>query len=209
MSDIGEYTIILFDNNIYELKEILEISLNVIFFHRNLSNNIYEDVQSKIADITYVKLKNETLSKEIIDLINEMENNFTNESNLYGYNLTLSFFEKYENSKISEIPWEKWNFITVLNKKGELEEKNGIKADKSNSNINKGNKVRDYIFKIIDKLNDKKNCMPCVNLKDKNLINETFEHSFKTEKIKNKEQYFSLFNYYMKNNQEDIIVINF
>ena len=43
MSEAGEYTIIMFNNNLSELKEILEISLNIIFFHRNLSNNNCED----------------------------------------------------------------------------------------------------------------------------------------------------------------------
>ena len=64
------------------------------------------------------------------------------------------------------------------------------------------------MFKIIEKLNDKDNYMPIVNLNDKSLKNETFSHKFEKEKIQNKEQYLSLFNTYMQKNQENIIVIN-
>ena len=51
MSDIAEYTIILFENDISELKEILEMFLNLILFHRNLSNNDYEDAQGILTNI--------------------------------------------------------------------------------------------------------------------------------------------------------------
>ena len=204
MSNIAEYTIILFEREITELKEILEMVLNLIFFHRNLSDNNYEDVQSKLSNITYVKLKNETLSKEIINIINEIENNFKNEKELYGFNLTLNFFDKIEKK---ENPWEKWNFISVLVKKEDSEKKNNIKDEKK-TDIDKENKVREFIFKIIEKLNDKGNYMPSVNLNDNNLKNETFSHTFKTEKILNNKQYLSLFNNYIQKNQEDVIVIN-
>ena len=64
------------------------------------------------------------------------------------------------------------------------------------------------MFKLIEKLNDKGNHMPIVDLNDNNLKNETFLHKFKTEKVQNKEEYLSLFNKYMQKNQDDIIVIN-
>ena len=205
MSDIAEYTIILFENDISELKEILEMFLNLILFHRNLSNNDYEDAQGILTNITYVKLKNETLNQEIMNIINEIEKLFSKEPKLYGYNLSLSFFEKSEKK---ENPWEKWNFISIFDKKEELSKKNEIKNDKSDSDSDKENKIREYMFKIIEKLNDKGNYMPIVNLSDKNLKNETFSHKFEKEKIQNKEQYLSLFNTYMQKNQENIIVIN-
>ena len=208
MSEIGEYTIILFENNISDLKEILEISLNIIFFHRNLSNINYIDAQSKFTNITYVKLKNENLSNEISNIINELEVNLKKDK-LYGYQLTLSFFEIKEKNKNMENPWEKWNFLLIKSKNEEdKEKKNEIKDNETDSDIDKENKVREYIFKIIEKLNDKGNYMPNVNLDDKNLKDETFLHNFKTEKIENKEKYLSLFNHYLKKNQENIIVIN-
>ena len=208
MSEIGEYTIILFENNISDLKEILEISLNIIFFHRNLSNINYIDAQSKFTNITYVKLKNENLSNEISNIINELEVNLKKDK-LYGYQLTLSFFEIKEKNKNMENPWEKWNFLLIKSKNEEdKEKKNEIKDNKTDSDIDKENKVREYIFKIIEKLNDKGNYMPNVNLDDKNLKDETFLHNFKTEKIENKEKYLSLFNHYLKKNQKNIIVIN-
>ena len=70
MSDCGEYTIILYEDDIPQIKEIFEISLNIIFFHRYLGNNDYEDVQSKLNKISYVKLKNEKLTKDINNIIN-------------------------------------------------------------------------------------------------------------------------------------------
>ena len=207
MSEIGEYTIILYETDISELKEILEITLNIIFFHRNLSNNNYEDVQSKFTDIAYVKLKDEKISKEIFNLINEIEKNLKQEPKLYGFNLTLNFFEKSEKNKNLEIPWEKWNFILVITKNED--ETNESKTDsKTDSDIDKENIIREYIFKIIEKLNDKENYMPSINFEDKNLKEETFWHNFKKEKINNKEKYFSLFNDFMKKNQENIIIIN-
>ena len=105
-----------------------------------------------------------------------------------------------------ENPWENWNFLLITSK-NEVG-KNEIKDNKTDSDIDKENKVREYIFKIIEKLNDKGNYMPNVNLDDKNLKNETFWHDFKSEKIENNEKYFSLFNHYMKKSQENIIVIN-
>ena len=209
MSEIGEYTIILFENNISDLKEILEISLNIIFFHRNLSNIDYLDVQSKFTNITYVKLKSENISNEISTIINQLEINLKKEPKLYGYKLTLNFYEKNEKNKNMENPWERWNFILITSKNEvDKEEKKEINDNKTDSDIDKENKVREYIFKLIEKLNDKGNYMPNVNLDDKNLKDETFLHNFKMEKIEKKEKYLSLFNNYMKKNQENIIVIN-
>ena len=204
MSEIGEYTLILFEDDILELKELLEMSLNIIFFHRNLSNNNYEDAQSKLTNITYVKLTNETLSKEIIKIINDIENNFKNDSQIYGQILTFSFFEKVEKK---DNPWEKWNFILVFSKKEIAKKKDELIVDEENKEFDKENKIREYIFKIIEKLNDKGNYMPSVNLNDKNLENETFLHKYETKKIKNEEEYLSLFNNYMQKSQDDIIII--
>ena len=204
MSEIGEYTLILFEDDILELKELLEMSLNIIFFHRNLSNNNYEDAQSKLTNITYVKLTNETLSKEIIKIINDLENNFKNDSQIYGQILTLSFFDKIEKK---DNPWEKWNFILVLSKKEITKKKDELIVDEENKEFDKENKIREYIFKIIEKLNDKGNYMPSVNLNDKNLENETFLHKYDTKEIKNEEEYLSLFNNYMQKSQDDIIII--
>ena len=204
MSEIGEYTLILFEDDILELRELLEMSLNIIFFHRNLSNNNYEDAQSKLTNITYVKLTNETLSKEIIKITNDLVNNFKNDSQIYGQILTLSFFEKAE-KKYN--PWEKWNFILVLSKKEITKKKDELIVDEENKEFDKENKIREYIFKIIEKLNDKGNYMPSVNLNDKNLENETFLHKYDTKEIKNEEEYLSLFNNYMQKSQDDIIII--
>ena len=131
MSDVAEYTIILFESDIPELKEILEMSLNLIFFHRNLSNNDLEDAQGKLTNITYVKLKNEDLCQEITNTINELEKIFSQEPKLYGYNISLSFFEKTEKR---DNPWERWNFISVMDKKEDLSKKSEVKDNTTNRN---------------------------------------------------------------------------
>ena len=96
--------------------------------------------------ITYVKLKDDNISKEITNIINELETNLKKESKLYGYQLTLSFYEKKEKNKNLENPWENWNFLLITSK-NEVG-KNEIKDNKTDSDIDKENKVREYIFKI-------------------------------------------------------------
>ena len=209
MSDIGEYIIISFENNISELKEILEITLSIIFFHRNLSNEKFEDGKGILTNISYVKINNEKLSKEITNILNELETNFKEENKLYGYQITLNFFEKLEKNKSSEKPWETWNLISILVKKEDLKEKNEINEENSNSSyLDKENNLRENIFKIIDKLNDKGNYMPKINIDDKNSEEETFIHNFIIYKIYSKEEYLSKFDNYVKKNQENVIIIN-
>ena len=205
MSKYGEYTIISFENEILQIQEILDISLNVIFFHRYLGNNDYEDVQSKPSNISYVKLKNEKLSNKILKILNEIENNFKKNIKQYGQRLILKFYEKEKNQKELKTPWEIWNFILILSNKEDLKEKkdiNNIEED------DKENHIREYIFKIIEKLNDKGNCMPNINIEDESLKEETFFYDIQIEQIPNKEDYLSLFNNFVKKNQENIIVIN-
>ena len=205
MSKYGEYTIISFENEILQIQEILDISLNVIFFHRYLGNNDYEDVQSKPSNISYVKLKNEKLSNKILKILNEIENNFKKNIKQYGQRLILKFYEKEKNQKELETPWEIWNFILILSNKEDLKEKkdiNNIEED------DKENHIREYIFKIIEKLNDKGNYMPNINIEDESLKEETFFYDIQIEQIPNKEDYLSLFNNFVKKNQENIIVIN-
>ena len=205
MSKYGEYTIISFEDEILQIKEILDISLNIIFFHRYLGNNDYEDVQSKPNNISYVKLKNEILSNKILKTINEIENNFKINKNQYGQRLILKFFEKEKNQKELKIPWEMWNFILILSNKENLKEKKELYNKEEND---KENKIREYIFKIIEKLNDKENYMPNINIEDESLKEETFFYDIQIEGIPKKEDYLSLFNNFVQKNQENIIVIN-
>ena len=206
MEDFGEYTIILSQKDLSEMKEILEISLNIIFFHRNLSSNNCEDTTGKLINISYAKLKSQKLSKEISNILDTLEKNLNLENNLYGCQITLNFYEKSEKNKNFENPWEKWIFISNLVKGEVLKEKND--SNSNSSCLDKENIIREYIFKIIDKLNDKENYMPKITFDDKNSEEETFSHNFKIDTIETEEEYLALFNNYVKKNKENVIIIN-
>ena len=147
----GEYTIIYSEDDICQIKEILEISLNIIFFHRYLGSQNFEDVQSKLNNISYVKIKNEKLSKDLISIINTTENNLKNNNNQYAQKLTLSFYQNKNDKKGGNKPWEIWNFILRYSKKEDLKEKNELEKKKK---CDEADKIREYIFKVIEKLND-------------------------------------------------------
>ena len=208
MSNYGEYTIIYFEEDILQIKEILEIILNIIFFHRYLTCKYFEDVQSKLNNISYVKIKNEKITKDLINNINEIENNFQQNLNQYAQRLTLRFYEKEKNKKEEKNPWEIWNFILILSKKENLIEKKDLKNKKEEIEDYKENKIRKFIFKIIEKLNDKNNYMPNITLNENSLSNETFAYDIQIENISNKEDYLTLFNLFVKKNQENVIIID-
>ena len=208
MSTHGEYTIISNEDEIMQIRENLEISLNIIFFHRYLGNNNYEDVQSNINKISYVKLKNEKLSKENDNIINEIENNFKNNNKDFGQQLTLSFYDKNENKKELKNPWEIWNFILILSKNEDLKNKEDLNDKKEISNDDRENKMKKYNFNIIEKLNDKDDYMPNVIIDDKSLNEETFPFDLKINKILTKENYLSIFDHFVKKDKSNIIVIN-
>ena len=205
MSNYGEYTIIYFEEDLLQIKELLEIFLNIIFFHRYLSSKYFEDVQSKLNNISYVKIKNEKLSKDLINNINEIENNFKHNLNQYAQRLTLRFYEKENIKKEVNNPWEIWNFILILAKKEENKELNNKKEEVEDD---RENKIRKFIFKIIEKLNDKNNYMPNINLNENSLSEEAFTYDFQIENISTKEDYLTLFNLLVKKNQENVIIID-
>ena len=200
MSNYGEYTIISNEDEISQIKEIMEISLNIIFFHRFLGSNDYEDVQSNLNKISYVKIKNEKLSHKINDIITQIENNFKNNFNEYAQQLILSFYNKDEANKEGKTPWEIWNFILVLSKK-----KEGANNENKINEDDNENKIREYIFKIIEKLNDKEDYMPNIDLDNEWLNEETFPYDFKINKIMSKE---IIYDHFVKKNNSNIIVIN-
>ena len=201
MSGCGEYTIICFEEKILQIKEILEISLNTIFFHRYLGSEKFDDVKTNLNNIYYVKLKSENLSNSINNILNEIENNYKDKNN-YGQKLSLSFYEKGKN------PWEKWNFILIFSKKEDSKQKEELNSKSEELEDDKGNKIREFIFKIIEKLNDKGNFMPNINLDDNSIKDETFLYNISIEKIATKEDYRSLYFNLVENNQENIIKID-
>ena len=130
------YMIPLFEGELNQIKDFIEIALNVTFFHRLLSEKEFEDVTSELSGISYVKVKNGNVNKLIKNTISQIENNF---GKINKQKIILNFYsEKIDNNNL----FESWNFLLILNKEKKENNKEQIE-----------NKMRKYIFKIIENLN--------------------------------------------------------
>ena len=139
MLNKDNHIIPLFEGELNQIKDFIEIALNITFFHRLLSENEFEDVTSELSDISYVKVKNENANKLIKNTISQIENNF---EKINRQKLILNFYsEKIDTNNL----FESWNFLLILNR-----EKKEIKKEEIED------KMRKYIFKIIENLNDNK-----------------------------------------------------
>ena len=139
MLNKDNHIIPLFEGELNQIKDFIEIALNITFFHRLLSENEFEDVTSELSDISYVKVKNENANKLIKNTISQIENNF---EKINIKKLILNFYsEKIDTNNL----FESWNFLLILNR-----EKKEIKKEEIED------KMRKYIFKIIENLNDNK-----------------------------------------------------
>ena len=139
MLNKDNHIIPLFEGELNQIKDFIEIALNITFFHRLLSENEFEDVTSELSDISYVKVKNENANKLIKNTISQIENNF---EKINKQKLILNFYsEKIDTNNL----FESWNFLLILNR-----EKKEIKKEEIED------KMRKYIFKIIENLNDNK-----------------------------------------------------
>jgi len=152
MSNIGNHSLPIFEDNLPTIKEYLKIALNTVFFHRWLNNNNYIEEKSIINNISYIKINDESLQKEINNKLSQIDNYSNNSINLQ---ITLSFFTKintqfYLFSKNDGL-WEKWNFLISI----------------SNDNTpDKEGKIRTYITKLLEELNRGNDFMPDLELDD-------------------------------------------
>ena len=74
MSNFGNHTITIFEDDLYTVKEYLKIALNTVFYHRWLKNNDYTEEESSINNIYYLKINKKSLQEEIKELLKKIEN---------------------------------------------------------------------------------------------------------------------------------------
>ena len=89
MSNIGMHTMGIFEDDLLTVKECLKLALYTIFYHRWLNNNNYTDEESNISNISYKKINNDLLEKEINNLFDLIDKNSTTNHKLQ---ITLSFY---------------------------------------------------------------------------------------------------------------------
>ena len=155
---VTDHTLEIFEDDVMTIKEYLKISLYIIFFHRWLNNNNYTDQESSINNISYKKIQNDLLGKEINNLLNNVDSYSENYNKLQ---ITVNIYTKETRSYFfytkKEGLWEKWNFLIKIN---------------NNGSIDKEDKVRKYISKVIRELNVNLNNMPDIDLDDFENIND-------------------------------------
>ena len=153
MANFGNHTIPIFQDDILTVKEYLTIAINVIFYHRWLNNNNYIEEQSNInKNISYIKIKDDSLDKEINNLLSQIDNYFPNQNK---FQITLNFYSRlvpqlYFFTKLEGL-WEKWNFLIKIS---------------DNNSTDKESKIRKFISTIIKELNSGKDFMPDIELND-------------------------------------------
>ena len=179
MSDCAEYTIS-FEDEILEIKEILELSLNIIFFHRYLGNNNYEETQSKLNNISYVKVKNQKLSNEL----KQNNNNINELSNSNDLMISLANNAIYNNTNNIAIYNKKQNFLIPKDKIKDNENGSKKLGDLKNLFFHESDKLNNAYFQFSHQLKE------FLNQKRK-----TFKIEILNEKIISK--YISFYNYCM------------
>ena len=154
MANFGSHTIPIFQDDISTVKEYLRIAINVVFYHRWFNNNNNYEEESNISkNISYMKIKDESLEKEIESLLKQIDgyisyqNKFQITLNFYTKLITqLYFFQRPEGL------WERWNFLVTVSD--------------SNNTQDKESKIRKFISAIIKELNIGKDFMPDIKLND-------------------------------------------
>ena len=179
MSNIDNHIVGIFQDDLETVKEFLKIAINTIIFNRWLNNTNYICEKSIIKDISYMKIEDASVEKDIDNILNDIsyysKNHQKFQINLEFYTRNKGFFLGFFQKKES---WEKWNILVIV-------------SDKSSENKEK--KMRTFISMIIKKLNTDKDFMPEVDLEefgnignneiqnDKNCTNFPYELSFNKE----------------------------
>ena len=179
MSNIDNHIIGIFQDDLETVKEFLKIAINTIIFNRWLNNTNYICEKSIIKDISYMKIEDASVEKDVDNILNDIsyysKNHQKFQINLEFYTRNKGFFLGFFQKKES---WEKWNILVIV-------------SDKSSENKEK--KMRTFISMIIKKLNTDKDFMPEVDLEefgnignneiqnDKNCTNFPYELSLNKE----------------------------
>ena len=152
MSNFGNHTLPIFEDDLETIKEYIKIAFNIIFFHRWLNNNNYTEENSIIKNISYMRIKDDSLEKKIDDTLSKITSFSTKSQklqislNFYTNESTHMFFLKRK-----EGLWEKWTFLVTFSNK---------------SSIDKEYKIRKYLSNVIKELNSDKDFMPDLDLND-------------------------------------------
>ena len=169
MSNVGNHTISIFEDDLETIKEFIKISFNTIFYHRWLNNTNYIEEESNIKNISYMKINEKSLEDKINDILKQIENKSKSNNK---FQITINFYTKksytfyfYENL---EGLWETWSFL--------------IKISDDSSN-DKEKKIRKYISNILKELNKEPNFMPDINLDLNEIENNNNNNSNKTDEL--------------------------
>jgi hypothetical protein len=167
MANFGDYQIPHFEDDLITINEFLRIVLNTIFFHRWIGETNFEDCDSIIPNITYVKIKNENLQKTIESKISLLEKNIIKTQHAQ---VILNFYEKkvkkfFLYDELSN-NWESWKFLFILKK----EQKKSSNNDNENENEN-------------DNDNDNRNNNPLANSTDKLKSSQNHNNEIEEEKL--------------------------
>lgn len=117
-----------------------------------------------------IKLKNPELDKTIESNISLLEKNLIKFGKIQ---VILNFYQKkvqkfYIMQELVNL-WESWKFIFVLKKDSDAQ------LPELNSSKQKENKIREFIFLVLEKMNDKYDFMPDFDIEEQNkLPSETF-----------------------------------
>ena len=182
MANYGKYSIPLLEEDLPTIKEFFRIALNTLFFHRWIGETNFEDSESIIPNITYIKLKNDALQKEIEKNVNLLETKISESKRV---EVKVNFYtEKKINWMFREELdklWESWTFVFLLKNKSENENDNNNNNEEEDEENSKENLIRKYLFIILQKLNDKIDFMPNLNNNNNNnkLEQETINKNFR------------------------------
>ena len=153
MSHFDTHVIGIFQDDIETVKEFLKIAFNTIFFNRLLNNNNYICESSAIKNISYMKIEDDSLQKDIGNKIDEI----SSLSKYYQkFQINLEFYTPYQGGffgffKKKGNCWEQWNILVIITDKGSQD---------------KENNMRKFISMILNEINTNKDFMPDINLEN-------------------------------------------
>ena len=179
MSNFDSHIVGIFQDDLETVKEFVKIAINTIIFNRWLTNANYVCEKSDIKDISYMKIDDPSVEKDIENILYNLSyysktcQKFQIDLDFYTKNkgLFLGFFQKKET-------WEKWNILVTV-------------SDKSSEN--KEEKVRKSLSRLIRELNSDRDFMPDVdleefeNMEDDNNKNDKSSYNFPYELTINKD----------------------
>ena len=159
MSHYDSHIIGIFQDDSETVKEFLKIAINTIFFNRLLNNNKYICESSAIKNISYMKIEDDSLQKDIGNKLNEIS---SLSKHYQKFQINLDFYTPYQGGifgffKKKGNIWEQWSILVIITEKGSKD---------------KESNMRKIISNILNEVNTNKDFMPDIKLKSfENLSN--------------------------------------